>query len=42
MINELTLQKELQNVVTNNVFLYKKYNHNKNKRKDPTYKFFPE
>jgi len=33
MLNKLTLQKDLQNVVTNNAFIDKKYKHNNNKTK---------
>jgi len=36
ILNKLILQKNLQNIVTNNVFMDKKEKHNKNKTKNQT------
>jgi len=42
ILNELTLQKELQHCVTDNVLLEKKLKHNNNKTKNETYKPLPK
>jgi len=36
ILNKLTLQKDLQNLVTNNVFMDKKLKHNNNKNENQT------
>jgi len=42
ILNKFTLQKKLQNIVTNNVFLDKKVKHNHNKTKHEAQKPLPE
>jgi len=42
ILNELTLQKELQTFVTNNVFLTKMLKHNNNKTENKRRKSLPE
>ena len=42
ILNKLTLQKDLQNYVTNNVLLDKMYKHNNNKTKKSNIKTLPE